>query len=607
MMDMVQTAAVATANVVLPGSGAIINSAFELGKVCYEIGLVLNGMQKSAPSIKTQHANTEEDVSYFSWVLEVLEQRVQNQELFTRELQKLISKFETEVKEYDRVMKKILNKSALKQLVFHSDLDTVSTRTRKIAKDLCERINTESSISASAAYAKQEKRAERYMKIVDSPEVVNAMSDPDNQKEILAIITRMGRRNEAMMQSPIDTNDIVLNVMKEKLWASSSRAIRADISNLPDCHFNNICRLYGACYFTATPFIVMEYCELGSLDTFLRQNEANRCKFSLGILAQAAQGINKMHSKGIVHGDLKCDNILVTSSTGPLAKLCDFDRSFDWSALKDKRLVKGSAADAGIEITDAVRYLAPECVEGMLPNSKSDVYSFGMTLYHALAGASPYFDITSDEELRASKLARELPCRDMQRISDCAWELIRQCCGPVPNQRPTMEKVSSALKSLAAEQSTDSHANIAVPLGLSNAILVDEAMDVQTLKGNVERGFVPFDQSTTNLSPKYAGGTLVKSRRIPRSYKFVFLAIVVAGVVVGFVAILKQSSSANNGSSAGSGSSTSPSTGIGSSTDLGFETSSSASTDSSSGAGSEAPFSANSGSSISTGSDFFVE
>ncbi|KAE8894110.1 hypothetical protein PF003_g21680 [Phytophthora fragariae] len=235
MMDMVQTAAVATANVVLPGSGAIINSAFELGKVCYEIGLVLNGMQKSAPSIKTQHANTEEDVSYFSWVLEVLEQRVQNQELFTRELQKLISKFETEVKEYDRVMKKILNKSALKQLVFHSDLDTVSTRTRKIAKDLCERINTESSISASAAYAKQEKRAERYMKIVDSPEVVNAMSDPDNQKEILAIITRMGRRNEAMMQSPIDTNDIVLNVMKEKLWASSSRAIRADISNLPDC------------------------------------------------------------------------------------------------------------------------------------------------------------------------------------------------------------------------------------------------------------------------------------------------------------------------------------------------------------------------------------
>lgn len=127
---------------------------------------------------------------------------MQNQELFTSELQKLISKFETEVNEYDRVMKKFLNKSVLKQLVFHSDLDAVSTRTRKTAKDLCERINTESSISASSTYSKQEKRAERYMRMVDSPEVVNAMSDPDNQKEILAIITRMGRRDEAVMESP---------------------------------------------------------------------------------------------------------------------------------------------------------------------------------------------------------------------------------------------------------------------------------------------------------------------------------------------------------------------------------------------------------------------
>ncbi|KAE9293434.1 hypothetical protein PR003_g24508 [Phytophthora rubi] len=300
------------------------------------------------------------------------------------------------------------------------------------------------------------------MKFIDSPGVMKAMSDSDNQKEILAmsdsdnqkeilaIIARMGRRNEAMMQSPLETNDLVLNVMEEKLWASSSRAVQDDAKNLPDWyitedeveidmstiigfggdakiykgvmedgtpvavkvfnanvrkseeaklkffntmklwvrlgHFNNVCRLYGACYFTATPFIVMEYCELGSLDSFLRQEGVNRCRSSIEILTQAARAIIKMHSKGFVHGDLKCDNILVTSGVTPQAKLCDFDRSFDWSALKDKRLVKGSAADAGIEITDALRYLAPECVEGMLPNSKSDVYSFGMTLYHALAG-----------------------------------------------------------------------------------------------------------------------------------------------------------------------------------------------------------------------------
>ncbi|KAG6617458.1 NHL repeat-containing protein [Phytophthora cinnamomi] len=63
---------------------------------------------------------------------------------------------------------------------------------------------------------------------------MNAMSDADNQKEILAILARMSRRNEAMMQSPLETNDLVLNVMKEKLWASSSRAVQDDVKNLPD-------------------------------------------------------------------------------------------------------------------------------------------------------------------------------------------------------------------------------------------------------------------------------------------------------------------------------------------------------------------------------------
>ncbi|EGZ21462.1 hypothetical protein PHYSODRAFT_493704 [Phytophthora sojae] len=263
--------------------------------------------------------------------------------------------------------------------------------------------------------------------------------------------------------------------MKEKLWASSSRAVQDEVKNLPDwyitedevdidmstiigfggdaktyrgvledgtavavkvynanvqkseqakqrffdtmqlwvrlSHFNNVCRLYGACYFTETPFIVMEYCDLGSLDTYLRQEGVDRYKASIEILTQASRAITNMNSKGFVHGDLKSNNILVTTGINPQAKLCDFDRSFDWSALKDERLVKGTAVDAETEIMDAVRYLAPECIEGMLPNSNSD-YSFGMTLYHALLGMSPYFDITSDQKLLASKLARRLPPRN---------------------------------------------------------------------------------------------------------------------------------------------------------------------------------------------------
>ncbi|KAE9225420.1 hypothetical protein PF005_g5531 [Phytophthora fragariae] len=236
MMDMMQTAAVATANAVLPGSGIIVNSAFELGKVCSEIAELLTGMQETASSIKTQCANIEKDVAYFRWVLEVLG-RVQHKNKLTTELQKLITRFETEVKGYDRVMKKFLEQNILKQLVFHNDLDAASASVKETAGQLVQCVTTECAINGSVTYGhvdQFDERANRYMKFIDSPEVMKAMSDSDNQKEILAIIARMGRRNEAMMQSPLETNDVVLNVMKEKLWASSSRAVQDDVKNLPD-------------------------------------------------------------------------------------------------------------------------------------------------------------------------------------------------------------------------------------------------------------------------------------------------------------------------------------------------------------------------------------
>ncbi|KAK1943389.1 putative serine/threonine-protein kinase gdt2 [Phytophthora citrophthora] len=516
MFKTVKGVAVTTANAFVPGSGIAVGAAFELAKICFTIGQVLAGMEDKASTIKSQQVNIKRDVENLRWVLELLE-GVQNQDQLTEGLQKMILKFQAEVKEYERVLNKFKKKNLLKQLVFHNEIDIASDNVMKTRDQIIERLTVEAALDGSTRHRSpankssrtlKVERDQRYIDLVDSNEVMVEMSDPENQKEMLAIIARMGRRDEALMES---SSDQVVSVMKEKLWASSSRNVRADITNLPDwyitedeidvdmgtivgfggdakiykgtltdgtpvavkifnenvarsekkkekftsmmklwqrlSHYSNVCHLYGACYFTAAPFVVMEYCDVGPLDKYLRQMGSNRYRASLEVLAQAAQGIAKMHSIGIVHGDLKCDNILITGNP-PKAKICDFDRSFDWIALKNKRLVKGTAKKAGIEITDAIRYLAPECVEGKLPNSKSDVYSFGMTIYHALVGKSPYYEITNDEELEGCKLDRELPERDENLISDEAWDLITQCCDGTPDQRPAMTKVVEALRSL---------------------------------------------------------------------------------------------------------------------------------------------------------------
>ncbi|KAG6951247.1 hypothetical protein JG688_00013813 [Phytophthora aleatoria] len=352
-MDFVQTAAATTANVLMPGSGALVNTGFELAKICFQIAQILSGMEGKASSIKTQQINIKEDVENFRWVLEMLE-RVQNQDKLTDGLQKMIARFETEVKEYERV----LNKFA-----------------KRTKEKLVERLTVECSIDGSVRHRTDhqapvsleeqvEERDKRYMEYVDSREVMEAMSDPESQKEMLAIIARMDITNLPDWYMTEDEVDIDMNTIVG--FGGDAKIYRGELKDgtlVAVKIFNDDMKKTNETkqkfFNTMKPFVVMEYCDVGPLDKFLRDHESNRCQLGLEILVQAAQAFVKMHSIGIVH-----------------------------------------AGDAGVEISDAVRYVAPECVEGMLPNTKSDVYSFGMTLYHALSGKSPFFDITNDEELR---------------------------------------------------------------------------------------------------------------------------------------------------------------------------------------------------------------
>lgn len=123
-----------------------------------------------------------------------------------------------------------------------------------------------------------------------------------------------------------------------------------------------------------------------------------------------------MHARGVVHGDLRCDNILVKGTTTQ-AKVCHFDHAFDWVALKKKKRQQGSAEAAGVRISGYVRWLAPECLQGTVLSPASDVYSFGMTLYEALTGKLPFYHLSSDDDVKAAKLTQKSPARESELIS----------------------------------------------------------------------------------------------------------------------------------------------------------------------------------------------
>jgi D-alanyl-D-alanine dipeptidase len=99
---------------------------------------------------------------------------------------------------------------------------------------------------------------------------------------------------------------------------------------------------------------------------------------SIGLVLQAASGLQAAHEVGLVHGDLSPDSILVTSSADnrPLVKLIRF-RSIQHGGTR-------SAGDG-----ERTQYTAPELLTGHSPDERSDVFGLGAVLHHLLTGPPP--------------------------------------------------------------------------------------------------------------------------------------------------------------------------------------------------------------------------
>ncbi|GMF24292.1 unnamed protein product [Phytophthora lilii] len=133
----------------------------------------------------------------------------------------------------------------------------------------------------------------------------------------------------------------------------------------------HVVKLFGG-WHIGTPFFVYEEANHGPLNKFLNVQP----KKVWEKLYEAALGLKYLYARGIIHRDLKCDNILVGSDG--YAKLTDFGLS-----------ASDAAVDQGA-VTGAVRWVAPECLDGCPATYASDIYSLGMCIIQAVSGKVPW-------------------------------------------------------------------------------------------------------------------------------------------------------------------------------------------------------------------------
>lgn len=184
-------------------------------------------------------------------------------------------------------------------------------------------------------------------------------------------------------------------------------------------------------------YIVMEYVEGEDLKTIIRREGRLSVGRAVDIAAQIAAGVGHAHKMGIIHCDVKPQNVLVTAEG--VAKVTDFGiaRALSESGLTDSEVVWGSPL-----------YFSPEQAAGERPTPASDVYSIGVVLYEMLAG-SPPFQAEKPAALALMHIREEPPplsSRNPQVPPRLEW-IVRKLLAKEPSARyRTAEQVALVLQ-----------------------------------------------------------------------------------------------------------------------------------------------------------------
>ncbi|MFW6159044.1 MAG: serine/threonine protein kinase [Planctomycetota bacterium] len=187
------------------------------------------------------------------------------------------------------------------------------------------------------------------------------------------------------------------------------------------------------------PALVMEYFSSENLKTLLlRQQEFIR-EHGRKILLQACEAFAHVHERGLVHLDVKPENVL--SAEDATTKIIDFALAKPIG--KRKLLPFGRRRIAGTR-----PYIAPETIRRKAPDERTDIYSLGITIYEMLTGRPPFQSGDRDEILRMHLKQPPRLMRSHRRdISVEMDELVMQMLSKKRDRRPQdMHQVIRRLK-----------------------------------------------------------------------------------------------------------------------------------------------------------------
>ncbi|MFE0135066.1 serine/threonine-protein kinase [Streptomyces sp. NPDC059037] len=188
--------------------------------------------------------------------------------------------------------------------------------------------------------------------------------------------------------------------------------------------------------------LVMDLVRGTDLRTRLDRERRLAPEAAVAIVADVADGLAAAHAAGIVHRDVKPENVLLDMQ-GPLgpggshpALLTDFGVA---------KLIDSPRRTRATKIIGTPDYLAPEIIEGLPPRAAVDIYALATVLYELLAGFTPFGGGHPGAVLRRHVTETVVP---LPGIPDELWQLMVQCLAKAPASRLRASELAARLREL---------------------------------------------------------------------------------------------------------------------------------------------------------------